>query len=378
MAEKNWFEKLSKLDNAVNEYDNPFVDIIDSPSPSVNFIFGNSWGLPQGYTAVFFGPPKGGKTLLCNAIVGHVHATDDKAVVIRYNSEMREKAQFTPAQMQVYGVDRKRYKCFETNRPDQIFDPIEKQINDLVQEGMPLRLVIIDSVSAILGRRAMNADTVMTQQIGDHALTIKDGMKRILNVQRKCNFALIVTCQVGAEMDPHEQMRGHKYKMNAAYGLQHHAEYFVCIEKNMTKEGRVDLAGNEFKNEELTDMAGRAEQTAHKIKVTMRDSSLGPKGRVGQFTLDYNKGIVNVHEEVFQLGTARGIIQRPNNTTYLYKERKWVGKSAMIEALRSDTDLQKDIIKEMKALDIAGLLGTDHTGETETKDIGEVVDEAAA
>ena len=224
----------------------------------------------------------------------------------------------------------------------------------------------------------MNADTVMTQQIGDHALTIKDGMKRILNVQRECNFALIVTCQVGAEMDQVEQMRGHKFKMTASYGLQHHAEYFVCIEKNNTKEGRSDLQGNEFKNEKMVDMAGKSEQTAHKIKVTMRDSSLGPKGRVGQFTLDYNRGIINVHEEVFQLGTARGVIQRPTNTTYMYKDRKWVGKGAMIEALRADTDLQMAIVREMKELDIAGLLGRDLSGETETEDVGDVVEGEAA
>jgi RecA/RadA recombinase len=370
--EIDWFAELSKDDHAVVEYDNPFTKIIDSPSPSVNFIFGNSWGLPRGYTAAFFGPPKGGKTLLTNAIIGQTHRNDPTAWVVKYNSEEREKVQFPPKQQALYGVDRKRYMCYETNQPDHIFDHLETTMYERVQRGMNLHLVVIDSISGIKGRRAMNADSVMVTQIGDHALTIKDGMKRILDVQRKCNFALIVICQVGAELDQIEQMRGHKFKMNASFGLQHYAEYFICVEKNNTKEGRSDLLGNEFKNENATDMAGRAEQTAHKIKVTMRDSSIGPKGRVGQFTLDYHKGIVNVHEEVFQLACARGIIDRPNNTSYIYGDRKWVGKGAMLEALRMDTDLQKAIIKRMKELDLEGRLGADFSGETETTDVGDV------
>lgn len=373
---KNWFAELSKDDNAVVEYDNPFTKIIDSPSPSVNFIFGNSWGLPRGYTAVFFGPPKGGKSLLTNSMIGQTHRNDPDSWVIKYNTEQREKVQFTPQQMKVYGVDRQRYMCYETNKPDAIFDDLEKVQMARVQNGFPLALVVIDSVSGIMGRRSLNADTVMTQQIGDHALTIKDAMKRILDVQRKCGFGLIMTCQVGAEMDPIEQMRGHKYKMTAAYGLQHHAEYFICVEKNNTKEGRADMLGNDFKDEDLTDMAGKAEQTAHKIKVTMRDSSIGPKGRVGQFTLDYLKGIVNVHEEVFLLASSRGVIQRPNNTSYVYKDKKWVGKAAMLEALRLDTDLQKEILKEMKQRDINGMLGKDLDGTTETPAVGAAFEES--
>jgi hypothetical protein len=376
MAKKKWMERLSKLDGAVNEYVNPFISGVDSASPTVNFIFGNTWMIPRGYSAVFFGPPKGGKSYLANSIIGKVHRDDLDACVIKFNTEQREQAQLTKAQMKVHGIDIERYKAYQVNTPDAVFDRIEKDIAAECEDGMPLHLVVIDSVNGIQGRRSLNADSVMVQQIGDHALTIKDGLKRILNVQRKHNFALIVTCHVGAEMDPHEVQRGHKFKMTAAYGLQHHAEYFVCIEKNLTKEGRTDLEGNEFKDENLTDMAGRSEQTAHKIRVTMRDSSLGPKGRVGQFTMDYHRGIINVHEEVFTLGVGRGVIERPNNTTYVFKERKWVGKPAMLEALRTDSDLQIAILKELKARDIAGMLGNDLTGETETAETDTIIEAA--
>jgi hypothetical protein len=37
----------------------------------------------------------------------------------------------------------------------------------------------------------------------------------------------------------------------------------------------------------------KAEITGHKIRVTMKKSSMGPKLRTGEFTLDYNTGIIN-------------------------------------------------------------------------------------
>jgi hypothetical protein len=222
---------------------------------------------------------------------------------------------------------------------------------------MKLKLVVIDSVTQIQGRRGMNADTIMTQQIGDNALTIQEGLKRILPIQRKIGFALVLTAHIRAQMDMAEQMRGNKFRAAISFGTQHHSEYSMWVEPNRSKEGREDLLGNKFLSESVEDLNGRGEKMAHKIRVKMMDSSMGPKERSGEFTLDYHRGIVNVHEEVFRLGVGMDIIRKPNNLTYSFGGKDWRGKPAMLEALRTDPKLCEDIMAELKRRDMAGEIG---------------------
>lgn len=288
---------------------------------------------------------------------------------MKFNTEFREGAQATAEEDQlIYGIDPNRYQPFEVNSPMLVFDRIEKDVAAMCEDGMNLGLVIIDSITGIQGRRSMNADTIETQQIGDLALTLGEGFKRILPVQRKYGFAVILTCHIRAEMDMLEQKRGNKFKMALPLAVQHYAEYAMLVEPNRNKEGRTDLAGNEFRDNSLKDLNDSAEQTGHKIRVKMKDSSCGPKGRTGEFTLDYRRGIVNVHEEVFLLGVGRGVIERPNNLTYAYGDQKWVGKPATLAAIEGSPELQQAILVDVKARDNAGAFDAEDAANQSDED----------
>jgi hypothetical protein len=204
----------------------------------------------------------------------------------------------------------------------------------------------------------MNNTSVMQQTIGDLALTLQEGFKRILPVQRKHRFAVICTAHVRAEMDLQEQMRGNKVKMGASYGVQHYAEYFMYVEPVRSKEGNKDELGNAFEDESKKDMMDKVEKTAHKIRVVMKGNSAqgSAAGRTGEFTFDYKRGIVNQHEEVFNLGINRGIIGRPTNTAYVFGDKKWNGKPAFLAHLKSDDQMQRAIIKALREEDMKGKL----------------------
>jgi RecA/RadA recombinase len=351
---KDYMRKLLALEGAVLEHNDPHSQVISTPSPSVNFVFGKGQGLPLSYSLLLYGPPKGGKSVICNAMVGQLHQDYPDAIAVKFNTEFREKGQLTPQQLKLWGIDQDRYVAYEVNTPDMIYDRIENEIAAMCQDGAPIKLVIIDSINAVQGRRAMNADSVMTQQIGDDAMTNQVGLKRILPIQRKYGFALIVTAHVRSEMDQAEQMRGNKVRPGVAFGVQHHCEYYLFVEPNKTKDGRKDASGVELTDETVTDMKDNADRTGHKIRVSMKDSSLGPKGRSGEFTLDYDHGIINTHEEVFLLGVNRGIIEKINNLSYGLGDRKWTGKPAMLAALKAEPDLQKTILQELKKRDMEG------------------------
>ena len=351
---RDWMKTLQKHEGAVLKRVDPHLNVIRSPSPSVNYTFGKGHGLPQGYSMVIGGFAKGGKSVLSYAMIGQLHKDDPTAYALKFDSEYREEGQL-PDDINMYGIDMNRYHCNMTNVPDQIFNYIVNDVDAMCQEGFPLRLIVLDSLSNIGGRRTLDANDINQNQMGDFAKTVGDGLKMILPVLKKHKISIIYTTHVQAELDPLEIKRGNKVQMSFPHKARHLIDYFTFIEANRNKDGRSDLEGNEFKNESMADATGKAEQFAHKIRLKMMDSSLGPKGRVAEFTFDYLKGIVRTFEEAFLLGVNCGVIERPNNLTYMFGDKKWAGKPAFLEALKNDPALCDAIVAEVFRRDTLGL-----------------------
>jgi len=357
---KNWMTQLFKLEGAVTSDKDPHDNVIRSHSPSVNLTFGRGHGLPYGLSLALGGAPRSGKTLLSLDMAGWLHQHDKEAIVLRFDTEFRTSAQGTPRdRARIWGIDPDRFLSIETNSPMDIFDSIENSIAAQCQEGMPLRLVIIDSINGIKGRRSMNQDSIETQNIGDEALTLGAGFRRILGVQRKYGFAVILTCQIRAQMDQLEIKRGNKLRLSMPFAVQHYAEYHMSVEKDRNVTGRTDLAGNEFRDEEAGDIEGKGDQTGHKIRARMLDNSCGPKGRLASFTIDYTKGVINQFEEIAVLAINRGILERPNNLTYVFGERKWAGKPSLLDAIKNDQTLQEELMNEIFSQDKQGKFQAD-------------------
>lgn len=353
----NIMKKLLKLEGALQkDRPSPFDNVLKTSSPSVNFTFGKTHGLPRGMSLVMYGKPKGGKSLIANMMIGELHKSDPEAIVIKFDTEFRSAGQLDGEATMNLGIDPDRLAIFEVNKPGDVFDRIETEVAALAQENPgKIGLVIIDSINGIQGLRASAASTLEDdqKQIGDVARTIQTGLKRILPVQRKHNFSVVLVAQARAEMNALEIQRGNDVKMGASYGTQHYAEYFMYVEENRNKAGRSGLMGNAYEDADLKDMMGKTEKTGHKIRATMIHSSMGPKGRTGEFSIDYNRGIVDVHEEVFSLATVRGVITR-TGLTYSFGEHKWKGKAEAAKGLYENPSVQAEIIKELIRRDMSG------------------------
>lgn len=349
-----FLSKLRKLEGAVDfgAGNSKMLDTLKSPSPSVNWAFAvPGYGIPYGSSMLLYGPPKGGKSIITNAFIGQLHKDDPEAIAIKFDTEMRGAFQTNGSSLQKWGIDPDRFISYDVNQPELIFDRINTEIDALCQEGAKIKLIIIDSLSNIVGRRTQNATTVLTQQIGDQALTLKDGLMQILPTLRKHNIALISTAHVRAEMDMKEQMRGKTMKMHASWATKHMFELFCYVEPNRSKEGRVTLGGEEFTDKETLDFMDKAQKTGHKIRFRVEESSFGFAGRTAEFTLDYNEGITNQYEEVFTLGVNYKVIERPNNVTYRYGENQYRGLPGILTALKENLDLQKEILQKVMEKD---------------------------
>jgi len=349
--------QLLALDGAVKGGEDPFASIIDTPSVTMNYTFDNTWGLPDGYSLLMGGPPKGGKSILISAIEGRLHQADPDAVTMKFNTEMRENVQVTPQQKKLWGIDDSRRIVYEVREPAAIFDRVEKEVPRLVQAGIKLRLLIIDSVNDIQGRRQLNAESVDDVQIADKAATLQDGFGRIKGILRNNRVSSILTTQIRSEMDTNQQkygkgprIDGQKVKLAVSWYIKHFCEFFMHVERFQNKGSTADLQGHELIDETIKNAQGDADQSAHKIRATMLDNSLGRPGRIGIFTLDHNHGIINTHEEIYLLGKGFGLFEE-KGSWLAYGDQKWQGKDALLDAIKSDPVLAQTILVACKARD---------------------------
>lgn len=359
MVANKWMKQLAKIDGAVDRSYNPYSRGVRSGIPAVDWCLGNTHLIPAGLSAVLLGPEKSGKSLLCNAFIGQVHRDTDDGIAIKFNTELRELAQLTPHYLDIFGIDEERYKAYDVKEPDKIFDVISNQIAAMCADGAPINLVIIDSISGVLGRREMTQDGIMTQQRGDKAATVQSGLDQIQSVIRKHKIALLMTAQIRDEQDPHEILRGNKTRMAGAHALRHFAEYFIEVTADKTVAGRKDMSGNDLVNDNFKDFKDKSEMTGHRIRVQVKDSSVGPKGRKAEFTFDYGKGIINQHEEIFTLAVKRRVVDKPTQSSYQLsnfptdgENLKFVGKENFLNQIKENKELADEIMKRVRRQDI--------------------------
>lgn len=331
-----WMKQLNNMEGAVDKEYNPFAveNVLRSPSPSLNWIFGKGAGLPFGYGAILYGPPKSGKSLVSNLLVGGLHDQDSEAIAIKFNTEMREGGQMED----YWGVDQDRYMAYDVNEPQYIFDRIKNEILPMVEQGMPLKLIIIDSLQGIQGVKESNRESITGHLIGDHAKTIGDGLKAILPVIRRHKIALVCTSHIRANLDA--GMYGPKEKMGGSWAQKHFFEYFIEVKKDGSSASKIE-------DDTVKDFRGKKQQVGHKIFVKMAESSVGVHGRSGQFTLSYDEGLINTEEEIAVLAKSMNLVEMPNNRTYIVGDKKYTSKADFFKGLQEDTELANELLEKI-------------------------------
>ncbi len=343
-----WTKQLRGYDDAVDyEYDSYAPEnCLYTPSPYFNWIFSNkSNGIPKNASVLFYSEPKAGKSLSIYAMIAEMQKRDEEGIAIYFNTEMRGQLQHDVFP----NIDKDRMIIYDTNNAEEIFDRIETDIKPMVQDGMPLRLISIDSLNGIEGTKRGNAESVSQHLIGDQALTLKNGLSKLVPFTKRNKILLIGTAQMAANIDAGPY--GPKEKANISWFARHTFEYYVSLKRAGAAEDKVDIEGKTFEDEDTKDARGNKLLNGHKVYTKLEQSSIGQAGRSGVFTLSYDNGIVNQHEEIFWLAKNCGILTTENNRTYQFEGHKFNGKKEAALAIRDDKDLADKILKAVIALD---------------------------
>lgn len=344
-----WFKQLMDSEGSVDKTVDPYREenMVRSDSPSFNWIFANKGGgAPRNSTSVYIGQPKAGKSVGANAVIANELARDPEAIAITFNTEIRGALQTGS----LFGIDPKRHITYDLNGPGEIFDKIEKEIIPMVLDGMPLKILVIDSLNGIRGIKSLNTESVEDHLMGDEALTLKNGLKRVVPLLKKHNIHFIATAHMAANIGA-VGMHAPKFKAALSWFARHVFEFFILFSRDNSAEGKTDALGNKFENDSVKDFKGNKQITGHKIYVTMDENSLGTSKRSGQFTIDYKKGVVGQEEEYFELAKNCEIVERPNNRTYIYEGITYTSKEQFIDAIKASPEIQKSIFDRVRAKD---------------------------
>lgn len=340
MGTKNYLQLLHKNAASLKLGEAPSW-VATTNSPSINYLFGKQGGLPAGYSALIYGPPKSGKSLLTLSFAGHLLQNDPEAIVLHFDTEYRDNFSHW---IKAFGIDTERFVSYATNDPTQIFDYIAKDIKAMLQDGAKIKMIIIDSLAMIQYPKEAGKDYSTDMVIGDAASYLPGAMKMILPIIRQFKIALFLCQHVRDNMDP-ATSKYRPYVIPGGKGLKHAVEAWMLVEKINSKDSRVFHPTQK-------DGAGNPIQIGHTIRIKMEENSLGPQNRAVEVDLSYTDGVINIHDQIASLATSMGVATM-NGSWIQYKDKKWHGVHNFAIAIRDDYELARELIIKIREADFS-------------------------
>lgn len=297
----NWMSKLtSDFGVLAAEMPEPTDNVIQLPSPSLNYCVGNG-GIIEGKAVCFFGPESGGKSLLMQLVMIEVQKSSPDAICMLFDAEYS----FNKDWFRKLGGDLSRLVVRQTNDPIKIFDYMENDVLEMLQQGMPLKAIAIDSVKSIRYPGDYKNKSTDISMGGSGAKYLGPALKGLLPVIRDFNITTLLVQQVYEELDQYKAMRN-PYKLPDGRALKHFCDYMLQVEKLETKKGII---------EDGKTMIGSDQQIGHRVRVKSKKNRCGAPYRVAEFTLEYEKGITNITSELISLGKSLGLVYHPISET---------------------------------------------------------------
>ena len=345
---KDWYAKLTKdFGEVADKMASPKDAVIEMPSPSLNYCVGNG-GIVEGKAVCLFGPESGGKSLLMQLMLAEIQRKDPEAICILFDAEFA----FNKDWYAKLGGDNSRLIVRQTNDPLKIFDYMEKEVLEMLQDGMPLKGIAIDSVKSIRYPGDHKSKTTDITMGGSGAKYLGPALKGLLPIIRNYNITTLLVQQVYEELDQYKAM-SNPYKLPDGRSLKHFCDYMLQVEKLETKAGRI---------EDGKTMSGSANQVGHIVRVKAKKNRCSAPYRVAEFTLEYERGIVDVANELYKLAESLGILfhpisvttGKPNNMNWQFANHPPVkGKDNMIEWVFKNKNIQDEIYEAIMNVDSA-------------------------
>jgi len=304
-------------------------DVIKTGSASLDYALGIG-GLPRGRVVQFAGKESSGKTLLSLLVVKNwLDENPD-------NTAMFIDAEYTydPKWAKGLGLDTSRIIVAKTNEAKKIFEGLigktnvnkttgktskgTKGVLDFVIDRTDPRfknlgVIIVDSVAAMNTPMESAAD-VGKQNMAPMPRFLSTELKKLTPAVADANVLMIFINQL--RTDP-GVMYGNPESSPGGRALKHACSVMVNLSALMSQDSKVeDSKGNII---------------GHTVKGKIQKNKVGAPFRTAEYRIQYGVGIIDKEKEIVDLGIKLGLIERPNNRTYIVEGQKLDGRSSVEE-----------------------------------------------
>jgi RecA/RadA recombinase len=328
MANK-WMTQLIKDGGiAASELKKKESIIIPSWSPSLNWST-TIRGYRPGKINVLYGAESAGKSLLAIMAIIQQQRMDSEAIAVYFDTEFS----FNSDLFIKLGGDPSRLVVRKSNKPETIFDYIAGDLLEMLQDGAPIKAIVIDSIKAIRYPKDMKKVSTDMVYAGGGSNYLPSALKMIIPVIAEYGLLTFFIQQVGMNLDPMKALRN-PYTLPDGMALKHCADLMLEVSRLETKAGSIEAGET---------IAGGAQQVGHKVRVKVRKNRMGIPARIAQFTFNYEKGIVDTGGEIFELAKSIGVITHPINPD-TGKENVQMWKFDAYPAIRGEANMKNEVI----------------------------------
>ncbi len=372
MADEHDVKKKTKMDVLKNLRKNfgndavfsgeSFIMVNADPIPTGSYLLDNAigiGGIPRGRITQFAGATTSGKTFMSLQCVKQWQRMNENNRAMWFDAE----GSFEPSWAQALGVDMERLDLIRENDGAKIFNGLcgipnpktGKVIGGVLPELIETYgkesgygLIVLDSIAGVVPPVEANYD-LGHQNMASLARFLPQALRRIIPLLEKSNIAMIFINQI--RVDPGVKY-GNPETSPGGNALKHAEHVMINFNKSTASEKRI-----ENKN---------GEPIGHTILTRIDKNRVGLPGRKVEIRIKYKEGVVDHNIELLALGSGFGLIARPNNRTYIYKDHKWTSRDEALENL-AKPEVIKELYKEITECRISGNPFNDNEDETETE-----------
>lgn len=241
-------------------------------------------GIAKGRLVEIYGPEASGKTSVALTVAGNVQKTGGTAALIDLENA------FDPKYARKLGVNIKELAVSQPSTAEQAL----KLCANLAKSRV-VDLIIVDSIAAMVPREELEGG-VDKVTVGLLARLMSKGLRQLVGIANKTGTTIIFINQVRDQIGgfspfgvPQTTPGGKAMKFYASQRIE------------VKKKGRVD--------------EGKI-AIGTQVKMKVIKNKIAPPFGEGETVLTFNRGI-NQAAEMIEVGPKFGIIERPNNRTYV-------------------------------------------------------------
>lgn len=328
------------------------VEALTTGSYILDDILG-SWGLPRGHIVQYAGREKSGKTFMSLMAIKHWQEKADHNWAYFVDAEMTYSSEWA----EKLGLDNSRIIVHRENDGSKIFERLcgipHKEhgkpkrvtglLDDIIEAGgsdeTGLGIVVIDSIAAI----APPLELASPSGKSNMALLgrfMPPELRKIVPLLKRSGVLLLAINQV--RIDP-SVMWGNPETSPGGSAWKHYCSAIVNFAMSFSKD-KIIVDAND-------------EQIGHTIIAKIDKTKHGPSFKKGEFIIEYTKGLHNTDRELRELGVKYGIVGRPNNRSYTYKDQKWTSKEHFSTAFSTEKE-KATLLQEIKEAKLVGKTAT--------------------